>query len=221
MNTLEEFENILGSKKYFFHFHTVLTDGKSSVEEYFDFALSSDFETIIFCEHIRKNPSYDVRGFLKEVKEIGKRYGLDYKIGFEAKVLPGGELDISFSVLKELEIIGIAVHSFPDNLALYADSLVSIFENEKLSHHIRIWVHPGRLLKKNKKLTGNIDLYRYLLSEAVKNDVYIEYNLKEDLPPLDILKDIKPSKIIVGFDAHSVNEAKSLNRKFAEINAIL
>ena len=42
---------------------------------------------------------------------------------------------------------------------------------------------------------------------AINSGIFIEHNLKENLPPEKLLKKIPSNKMITGFDAHSVKEA--------------
>jgi hypothetical protein len=46
--------------RYLFHLHTTYTDGKVAVPQYFDLAQRTRLDRLIFLEHIRAQPGYDV-----------------------------------------------------------------------------------------------------------------------------------------------------------------
>ena len=205
---LEEFKKIL-KEKYFFHFHTTYTDGLSNVREYFDFAFRHNIYTIIFTEHVRKKMSYNFNEFLEEIKKSKISYpGIKIIIGAEAKIMPGGELDISEEVLDKIQLICFACHSFPDNADLYFESFKKLFFNKRWEDYIRIWVHPGRFLKKNNLFKEYEKNFVDLLQIAKKRDIFIENNLREQLPPFNIISFFDNQNTIIGFDIHSVEEIK-------------
>jgi histidinol phosphatase-like PHP family hydrolase len=206
-NLLEEFKNAIKSENYIFHIHTNYTDGKSSVIDYFEFAFKNNNKVIIFTEHVRKNLGYDFDGFVKEIKEANEFYPqISVFIGCEAKLLPGGDLDIPLEILANVDVICFACHSFPKDLELYKFSLRKLFLDDKWRNHIRVWVHPGRFLKKLQILDRNLYILQELIEFAISEGVFIEKNLREKLPPIEIIKNIPNDNIILGYDAHSINE---------------
>jgi len=208
----EEFDSIL-KEDYFFHFHTIYTDGKSSVREYFDFAFKNNIHTIIFTEHVRKKISYNFNELLEDINNVKTFYpNIKVIIGVEAKVLPEGELDIPEEVLGKIQIICFACHSFPDNIVQYQKSFEKLFYEKKWENHIRIWVHPGRFLKRRNLLKTHITVLKNLLNLAEKEGILIEYNLKEQLPPRNIISFYDKQKIIIGYDAHNVKEISKLTK---------
>ena len=80
--------------RYLFHLHTTSTDGELTVRQYFEYASQQRIQRLIFLEHIRRNPQYDVEAFVGEVKENSQRCRIPAVVGFEAKLLPDGRLDI-------------------------------------------------------------------------------------------------------------------------------
>lgn len=213
MDLSKKFESLLKSR-YIFHLHTNYTDGLNSVEEYCLWASRNGYSTIVFTEHVRKNLSYDFNCFLKDIQAAkGKFSNLDIWVGAEAKMLPGGRLDIPDEILPKIEIICFACHSFPKDVDLYKDSFKRLFLDTLWKNHIRVWVHPGYFLKR----LGLIDDYLYLLdrliSSAIKEGVFIEYNLKYELPPMRIIKNIPQSTLLRGLDAHSVESIVELERE--------
>ncbi len=75
---------------------------------------------------------YNFNEFLEEIKKSKTSYpGIKIIIGAEAKIMPGGELDISKEVLDKIQLICFACHSFPDNAELYFESFKKLFFNKR------------------------------------------------------------------------------------------
>lgn len=209
MNLLEKFENLL-KDKYIFHLHTNYTDGLSSVEDYCIWASKNGYDSVVFTEHVRKKLSYDFHSFLSDIENARHKFpDLDIWVGVEAKVLPGGALDIPNEILPNVQIICFACHSFPKDVCLYERAFEKLFSDSRWKEHIRVWVHPGSFLK----CLGLIDDYLYLLDRLIsfarREGVFIEQNLKYELPPRPIIKNIPRSNLVKGLDAHSVECVKS------------
>ncbi|MEM2175058.1 MAG: PHP domain-containing protein [Candidatus Micrarchaeia archaeon] len=204
--SLEEFRNIINTQSYIFHIHTNYTDGKSSVEDYFKYAKSTRVKYLIFTEHVRKNLTYNFDFFIQDIQEKCKNYdGIKGIVGCEAKILPDGSLDISEQILSKLEVICIACHLNMDS-EIYGELIKRVFTSNTYRNHIKVWVHPGLFLKKNSILYDKLDYLRDLVKIAICNDILIEKNLKYQLPPLEILYDIPEKFIILGYDAHSIED---------------
>lgn len=202
--SLKEFEQLLAKRDYLFHIHTNYTDGLSTVKDYFSYAADNHIRTIIFAEHVRKKLSYKFEALLHDI-DHAKRLFPDIKpiVGVEAKVLPGGNLDIPEEILGEIQVICFACHAFPDNLSLYKESLYSLFLAEEWKKYIRVWVHPGRFCSKRPLLAQCTDVLEELARLAVSSGIFLEKNLKE---PDHVPGDIYAERVIVGYDAHSVND---------------
>lgn len=155
----------------------------------------------MFTEHVRKELKYSFADFVSEIKETGKKYpDVNYVIGAEAKVLPDGGLDISEEILNDISLIAFACHGFPDDVNLWFDSFSKLFEDTRWKNHYRVFVHPGRFLLKRNWLELHTSLLEKLIEKAIAEDVYIEQNKREILPPASII--LPPDKCIVGFDIH-------------------
>lgn len=214
MKFLARFRKILERGKYIFHVHTNYTDGLSSVVDYFEYAQKNGISDLIFTEHVRKELSYSFDDFFNNIKVVGKRFtNVKAIIGVEAKIIPGGELDIPQSILSKIEVVCIACHSFPDDVSLYVETFEKIFKDKYLKDYVRVWVHPGRFFRKRNKLDENKNILEELIKVALSEEVFIEQNLKEDLPPLNLLEKIPYDKIVVGYDAHSVTDLEVLREK--------
>lgn len=213
MDLSEKFENLLKGR-YIFHLHTNYTDGLNFVEEYCLWTSRNGYDAIVFTEHVRKKLSYDFNCFLKDIETAREKFSnLDIWVGVEAKMLPGGGLDVSDKILSKIQIICFACHFFPKDVNLYEKSFKRLFSDARWKNHIRVWVHPGYFLKH----LGLIDNYLYLLdrltSFAIREGVFIERNLKYELPPRVIIKNIPQSNLLRGLDAHSVKSIVELERE--------
>ena len=125
-------------------------------------------------------------------------------LGVEAKVLPGGDLDISEEILEMIELLGIACHSFPPQKETYVESLKRAFKRNPAGRLVRVWLHPG-LFFKRRGIVDNVALLS-LAELAIQEGIYIEYNIKYRLPPENVQARIPPFCKIIGADAHSVKE---------------
>jgi len=190
--------------RYLFHLHTDLTDGRLSVRDYFDHARRLGVERLIFLEHVRRTPSYDVSRFVAVVREHAEAYGLPAFIGFEAKLLPDGGLDIGDEDLDRAEVIGIAEHGFPDDPAvLEAAFLGAVDAYRRLADKAIVWVHPGLWFRKRQRVPDAEPTFRRMLDYARDAALFIEKNLRYDLVSDTILAEIPVERVVVGADVHS------------------
>ncbi len=189
------------SERYLFHLHTFYTDGKVSVEDHFRFCAENRVKTLIFTEHVRKELKYSFKDFVAEIKDCSKKYpDVNYLIGAEAKVLPGGGLDIPEEILNDISLIAFACHGFPDDVNLWFNSFSKLFEDERWKKYYRVYVHPGRFLQKRNWLVEHTQLLEKLINKAISEGVYVEQNKREMLPPSAFILPVSQS--IVGFDIH-------------------
>jgi len=213
-NFSEEFNEMMKSGNYVFHIHTNYTDGISNVNAYFEYASQNNIDVIIFTEHVRKDLKYDFDTFVEDVREKNRKFPkIRSFVGCEAKLLPGGGLDIPINILSKINVISFACHSFPQDLELYRLSFKKLFANDEWKSFTRVWVHPGRFLKKLNILDKNLGTLEELVNIALSEGVLIEENLKEALPPTEVLKSIPAENIIVGYDAHSIQELDAIRRR--------
>ena len=192
-----------------FHCHTHYTDGQPSVAEYLRWASERSVDRVIFLEHIRREPSYDVEAFVSEIRAESERHAVPAVVGFEAKVLPGGALDISAEHAALAEVIGIAEHGFPDDPEMWKTSLASAFATWGAAEQLAVWVHPGLWLKKSGRLDSHRDDYAFLLAYAQRQGVLVEQNQRYRLLPDDLAETIQPDLLVRGADAHRIEEAEA------------
>lgn len=189
--------------KYLFHLHTDWTDGEVSIEDYFQFAKKAGVSQILFLEHIRYNPQYDVQKFVLKVRQMGGKYDVQTYVGFEAKIMLNGFLDCADEFFEMADIIGLAEHGFSGGFSEYQNafdlalSRYCSFAAEKPL----IWVHPGALLKKWKLLEKERLAYISMLKKAIDYGLRIERNIRYDLIPFELVK-LAGRSLVLGLDAH-------------------
>lgn len=189
-----------------FHCHTHHTDGVPSVADYVRYAAAQGLDRVIFLEHIRRKPSYDVAAFAEEVRAESERHGVPAAVGFEAKVLPGGALDLAAEHASLAEVVGIAEHGFPDDPALWRESLAQAFAAWGAAEQTAVWVHPGLWLKKTRRLESHRADYEFLLAFAQRHGVRVEQNHRYRLLPEDALPLVRPEMLVHGADAHRLED---------------
>ncbi len=198
MRPLERYGHLLLSGEW--HVHTSYTDGKGTVEQYCQRAEDLGLPLIAFTEHVRRKLSYDFWHLLEEIEEARSAHDLIILSGCEAKVLPGGDLDVEDDILREVDYPIMAFHSFPPNLDLYLESLKAAIKSRKAT----TWAHPGLFLEKTGLKLSSEDLPE--IFELLRDhEMGLEMNRKHSLPPpewLDLAKSLKV-KLVRGSDAHS------------------
>lgn len=201
--------NALFAGRVLFHCHTHHTDGVPSVADYLRYAAEHGLDRVVFLEHIRREPSYDVAAFAEEVGAESERHGVPAAIGFEAKVRPGGALDITDEHAALAEVIGIAEHGFPDDPALWRESLAAAFATWGAAEQAVVWVHPGLWLRKTRRLESHRSDYEFLMAEAQQHGVLVERNHRYRLLPVEALPLVRPEMLVHGADAHRLADVEA------------
>jgi DNA polymerase (family 10) len=206
----------LGDVKGDLHVHSNWSDGVNSIEEMANMAQSLGHEYIAICDHAVGIPiahGLSEERLLNQMREIEKinRKLMDFTIfsGIEADIDPKGNLDVSNSVLKQLDVVVASIHSgFKQNETQMTNRILNAIHNE----YINIIGHPtGRLL--NKREPYHLNLLE--VAEAASNqNVFLEINAYPDRLDLsDIncfkLKD-RRVKFSMGSDAHSKEDLRYL-----------
>jgi len=192
-------------RKTLFHLHTSFTDGKLSVTEYFNFAKKNGIDKLIFLEHIRREPTYDVKAFIESVTLASRKFGVEGIVGFEAKILPSGELDIAEEHINSAKFIGIAEHGFTGSVDLLVTAFELVLQRYPTQYPDKqfVWVHPGLWFKRRGRLKDAG--YHYMVEKAKHYFIWIEQNLRYGLPEnLTMLRNYKP--VLIGIDAHSLGD---------------
>lgn len=198
----------LFSGRYWFHLHTSATDGELTVGDYFREALRQGVERLIFLEHIRREPLYDVEALIMEVKENAVTFGLKALVGFEAKLFPDGTLDIGERHLELADVVGLAEHNFPGDVAALWSALgqaVDTYQN-LLQNRPLVWVHPGLTLARWGVFLEYEAEYWQMIKDLQSRGVKIELNRKYNLIPSHRVLEVPPGSLVMGIDAHRLED---------------
>ena len=190
------------------HMHTVETDGRNTIEEMAEAAREHGYKYMAITDH-SKNLAFanglDDKRALQHIEKIRKAdadaKGIRILAGIEVDILADGDLDLSDSVLKEMDLVIASVHSaFNQDAAKMTERLLRAVNNP----HISFVGHPtGRILLRR-------DAYQYdmeaVLNAAAKNKVAMELNAYPDR--LDLcdrhlrMAKERGVKIVINTDSH-------------------
>jgi DNA polymerase (family 10) len=190
------------------HMHTVATDGRNTIDEMAEAAKLRGYQYIAITDH-SKNLAMafgldDARALehMALIREANYRIeGITIMSGIEVDILADGSLDLSDSVLEQLDVVVASVHShFNQEPSQMTDRLLKAVSNPNVS----ILGHPtGRLLLRR-------DAYPFDFEAVVKlageNRVAMEHNAYPDRLDLnDVNLRIAREhgvKIVINTDAH-------------------
>ena len=190
------------------HMHTVETDGRNTIEEMAEAAAGHGYKYMAITDH-SKNLAFanglDDKRAVEHIKRIRAASDANGKIrilaGIEVDVLADGSLDLSDSVLEQMDIVIASVHShFNQSPTEMTDRLLKTLQNPNVS----LLGHPtGRLLLRRDAYAFDIDA---ILKEAARNKVAMELNAYPDRLDLSDrhlrLAKQHGVKIVINTDAH-------------------
>ena len=198
------------------HMHTVETDGKCTIEEMAMAARERGYEYIAITDH-SKNLAFanglDDKRAAEHIKRIRKANeqidGIRILAGIEVDILADGELDLSDSVLDDMDVVIASVHSaFNQEPAQMTDRLLKAMSNK----NTMVVGHPtGRLLLRRDAYQFDMDK---VLDYAAKNNVKMELNAYPDRLDLSdrhlrMAKE-RGVKIVINTDAHHTSHFEKL-----------
>jgi DNA polymerase (family X) len=164
------------------HMHTIETDGRSTIEEMAEAARERGYKYMAITDH-SKNLAFanglDDKRAVEHVKRIRAANsvieGIRIFAGIEVDILADGTLDLSDSVLEEMDLVIASVHShFNQSPAEMTDRLLKAVENPNTS----LIGHPtGRLLLRREAYSFDVDA---VLKTAAKHKVAMELNAYPD-----------------------------------------
>jgi histidinol phosphatase-like PHP family hydrolase len=193
--------------RYLFHVHTSYTDGDLTAAQSVDFAEKAGARTVVFLEHIRREPRYDVERFSAEVRSAA-RESVQTVLGFESKLLPDGTLDIDDDCFERAAVVGMAEHSFPNDPGLLRDTILNVVRTYPLRwpQVIFVWVHPG--LDYLRRLGGGEqdEAFQQMLREACGAGVLVEQSLRYGLLSSAMAGRLPTEFLVTGADAHSLSD---------------
>ncbi len=198
------------------HMHTVETDGKCTIEEMATAAKDRGYKYIAITDHSKNLAFANGLDDKRAVEHIARIRAADEQIdgitimgGVEVDILADGELDLSDSVMEQMDVVVASVHSaFNQEPQQMTDRLLRALDNKSVS----ILGHPtGRLLLRRDAYQFDMDA---VLKSALKNRVAMELNAYPDR--LD-LNDVhlrmareRGVKIVINTDAHHTSHFEKI-----------
>jgi DNA polymerase (family X) len=190
------------------HMHTVETDGRNTIEEMAEAARAHGYKYMAITDH-SKNLAFanglDDKRAVEHIKRIRKAAetidGIKIFAGIEVDILADGVLDLSDSVLEQMDIVIASVHSHFNQTPLeMTDRLLKAIDNPNTS----LIGHPtGRILLRRDAYDFDLDA---VLRAAAQKKVAMELNAYPDR--LDLcdrhLRRAKELgvKIVINTDSH-------------------
>src|SRR5574340_12206 len=190
------------------HMHTVETDGKCTIEEMAQAAKERGYKYMAITDH-SKNLAFAnglddkrAREHIKRIRAAAKKIeGIRILAGIEVDILTEGDLDLSDSVLEEMDVVIASVHThFNQEPKQMTDRLLRALENPNTS----ILGHPtGRLLLRRDAYKFDLEA---VLGAAAKRHVAMELNAYPDR--LDLcdrhlrMAKERGVKIVINTDSH-------------------
>jgi DNA polymerase (family 10) len=198
------------------HMHTVETDGRNTIEEMAEAARERGYEYMAITDHSKNlafaNGLTDERALahIERIRAADKKIkGIRVLAGVEVDILTDGTLDLSDSVLEQMDIVIASVHSqFNQDRATMTERLVKAIANPNTS----ILGHPtGRLLLRRDAYPVDMDV---VLKAAAEHKVAMELNSYPDrLDLCDVhLRMAKQHgvKIVINTDSHHTSHMEKI-----------
>ena len=198
------------------HMHTVETDGRCTIAEMAEAAKERRYQYIAITDHSKNLAFANGLDDKRAVEHIARIRAANAQIddisimaGIEVDILADGELDLSDSVLEQMDVVVASVHSaFNQEPQQMTDRLLRALNNKNVS----ILGHPtGRLLLRRDAYAFDMDA---ILAAALKNRVAMELNAYPDR--LD-LNDVhlrmareRGVKVVINTDAHHTSHFEKI-----------
>jgi DNA polymerase (family 10) len=198
------------------HMHTVETDGRNTIEEMAEAASERGYKYMAITDH-SKNLAFanglDDKRAVEHINRIRAANEAKGKIrifaGVEVDILGDGTLDLSDTVLEQMDLVIASVHShFNQTPAEMTDRLLKALQNPNVS----LLGHPtGRLLLRRDAYSFDIDA---VPKEAAKNRVAMELNAYPDRLDLSDrhlrLAKQHGVKIVINTDSHHTSHMEKI-----------
>jgi DNA polymerase (family 10) len=198
------------------HMHTVETDGRNTIEEMAVAARERGYQYLAITDHSKNlafaNGLDDRRAIehMQKIRAASQALG-DIRIlaGVEVDILADGSLDLSDSVLEQLDVVVASVHShFNQSPEEMTARLLRVLENP----HVSFVGHPtGRMLLRRDAYAFDLDA---IFRAAAYNKVAMELNAYPDR--LDLcdrhLRMAKQQgvKIVINTDSHHISHLEKI-----------
>ena len=198
------------------HMHTVETDGRNTIEEMAEAARTRGYRYMAITDH-SKNLAFanglDDKRAIEHMQRIRAAEhelgGIKILAGVEVDILADGSLDLSDSVLEQMDLVIASVHShFNQSPSEMTDRLLKAIENPNTS----LIGHPtGRVLLRRDAYPFDVDT---VLKAAAERKVAMELNAYPDR--LDLcdrhlrLAKQYGVKIIINTDSHHTSHLANI-----------
>ena len=198
------------------HMHTIETDGRNTILEMAEAARERGYKYMAITDHSKNlafaNGLDDARAVehIKRIRAAAEKMGgIRIFAGIEVDILADGSLDLSDSVLEQMDLVIASVHShFNQTADEMTTRLLKTIENPNVS----IIGHPtGRLLLRRDAYAYDMDA---VLQAAARNKVAMELNAYPDR--LDLcdrhLRMAKQHgvKIVINTDSHHTSHMEKI-----------
>jgi DNA polymerase (family 10) len=198
------------------HMHTVETDGRNTIEEMVEAARARGYKYMAITDHTKNlamtNGLDDQRAVkhIQRIREVGKKFeGIKVLAGIESDILADGELDLSDSVLEQMDLVIASVHShFNQEPAKMTHRILRAISNKNVS----LLGHPtGRLLLRRDAYEFDMDA---VLKTAAAHKVAMELNAYPDRLDLNerhlrMAKE-RGVKIVINTDSHHTSHMEKI-----------
>ena len=198
------------------HMHTVETDGKNTIDEMAEAAKMRGYQYIAITDHSKNlamaNGLDDKRAVqhIARIKDANDRIeGITIMTGIEVDILSDGSLDLSDSVLEQMDVVVASVHSaFNQERDQMTDRLLSAISNK----NVAILGHPtGRLQLRREAYQFDFEA---VLKTAAEKQVAMELNAYPDRLDLNdvhlrMARD-RGVKIVINTDAHHTSHFEKI-----------
>ncbi|MGH9492113.1 MAG: PHP domain-containing protein, partial [Terriglobales bacterium] len=198
------------------HMHTVATDGRNTIEEMAEAARARGYKYIAITDHSKNLAmanGLDDKRALEHIRKIRaaaeKTPGIQILAGIEVDILAEGELDLSDSVLEQMDVVVASVHShFQQEPAQMTERLLRALSNPNTS----ILGHPtGRLLLRREAYGFDLQA---ILKAAAQHGVAMELNAFPDrLDLCDVhlrMAKAQGVKVVINTDSHHTSHLENM-----------
>ncbi len=198
------------------HMHTIETDGRNTIVEMAEAARERGYKYMAITDHSKNlafaNGLDDARAVehIKRIRSTGEKMeAIRIFAGIEVDILADGSLDLSDSVLEQMDLVIASVHShFNQSAEEMTARLLRTIENRNVS----IIGHPtGRLLLRRDAYAYDMDA---VLEAAARNKVAMELNAYPDRLDLSDrhLRMAKQHgvKIVINTDSHHTTHMEKI-----------
>jgi DNA polymerase (family 10) len=198
------------------HMHTVETDGRNSIEEMAEAAKLRGYKYIAITDHSKNLAMANGLDDKRAVKHIARIKaandqveGITIMSGIEVDILSDGALDLSDSVLEQMDVVVASVHTaFNQERQQMTDRLLRAINNK----NVAILGHPtGRLQLRREAYDFD---FEELLKTAAEKKVAMELNAYPDRLDLNdvhlrMARD-RGVKIVINSDAHHTSHFEKI-----------